>query len=158
MEAAQIRYPVRWDESMNTVLCQELQRFNNLTDAVKSSLMNIQKAVKGLVVMSAGLEVRHELVCVCGEVAIVSSDSRRSPFGLSMTTIMGLHHATRADVIPTTGPLTGTTIGSSGLCSNFEIAPHGRSCGRSYVEAWTRREKTITISRGLHVGLEQHKC
>ncbi|CAN0297737.1 unnamed protein product, partial [Ectocarpus sp. 8 AP-2014] len=33
MEAAQIRYPVRWDESMNTVLCQELQRFNNLTGA-----------------------------------------------------------------------------------------------------------------------------
>lgn len=59
MEAAQIRYPVRWDESMNTVLCQELQRFNNLTNAIKSSLVNIQKAVKGLVVMSADLEVRH---------------------------------------------------------------------------------------------------
>lgn len=57
MEAAQIRYPVRWDESMNTVLCQELQRFNNLTNAIKSSLVNIQKAVKGLVVMSAALEV-----------------------------------------------------------------------------------------------------
>lgn len=57
MEVAQIRYPVRWDESMNTVLCQELQRFNNLTNAIKSSLVNIQKAVKGLVVMSAALEV-----------------------------------------------------------------------------------------------------
>lgn len=57
MEAAQIRYPVRWDESMNTVLCQELQRFNNLTNAIKSSLVNIQRAVKGLVVMSADLEV-----------------------------------------------------------------------------------------------------
>lgn len=57
MEAAQIRYPVRWDESMNTVLCQELQRFNNLTNAIKSSLVSIQKAVKGLVVMSAALEV-----------------------------------------------------------------------------------------------------
>ncbi|CAM9096885.1 unnamed protein product, partial [Ectocarpus sp. 4 AP-2014] len=57
MEAAQIRYPVRWDESMNTVLCQELQRFNNLTGAIKSSLVSIQRAVKGLVVMSADLEV-----------------------------------------------------------------------------------------------------
>ncbi|CAM9229232.1 unnamed protein product [Discosporangium mesarthrocarpum] len=57
MEKAQIRYPVRWDESMNTVLCQELQRFNNLTNAIKSSLVSIQKAVKGLVVMSAELEV-----------------------------------------------------------------------------------------------------
>lgn len=61
MEAAQIRYPVRWDESMNTVLCQELQRFNNLTNAMKSSLVNIQKAVKGLVVMSAALEVRSNV-------------------------------------------------------------------------------------------------
>ena len=59
MEAAQIRYPVRWDESMNTVLCQELQRFNNLTNAIKASLVSIQKAVKGLVVMSAALEVTH---------------------------------------------------------------------------------------------------
>ena len=61
MEAAQIRYPVRWDESMNTVLCQELQRFNNLTNAIKSSLLSIQKAVKGLVVMSSALEVTEAL-------------------------------------------------------------------------------------------------
>ncbi|CAM9368513.1 unnamed protein product [Chrysoparadoxa australica] len=57
MEAAQIKYPVRWDESMNTVLCQELQKFNNLLTLAKSSLVSIQKAVKGLVVMSADLEV-----------------------------------------------------------------------------------------------------
>uniref|UniRef100_A0A7S1U752 Dynein heavy chain C-terminal domain-containing protein n=1 Tax=Phaeomonas parva TaxID=124430 RepID=A0A7S1U752_9STRA len=56
MEAAQIKYPVRWDESMNTVLCQELQRFNNLTALVRKSLHTIQKAVKGLVVMSVELD------------------------------------------------------------------------------------------------------
>ena len=32
MEFAQLKYQVRWDESMNTVLCQELIRFNNLLD------------------------------------------------------------------------------------------------------------------------------
>jgi len=57
MEEAQLKYPVTWSESMNTVLCQELLRFNNLNKAVVNSLKNIRKAVKGLVVMSAELEV-----------------------------------------------------------------------------------------------------
>eukprot|EP00644_Phytophthora_capsici_P000329 jgi/Phyca11/5088/fgenesh1_pm.PHYCAscaffold_4_\ len=56
MEVAQIRYPVRWDESMNTVLCQELVRFNNLMSTIRSSLESLRKALKGLVVMSAELE------------------------------------------------------------------------------------------------------
>uniref|UniRef100_K3WBA0 Uncharacterized protein n=1 Tax=Globisporangium ultimum (strain ATCC 200006 / CBS 805.95 / DAOM BR144) TaxID=431595 RepID=K3WBA0_GLOUD len=56
MEVAQIRYPVQWDESMNTVLCQELVRFNNLTATIRASLVSLRKALKGLVVMSAELE------------------------------------------------------------------------------------------------------
>lgn len=57
MEYAQLKYPVKWDESMNTVLCQELIRFNNLLSLMRSSLSDVQKAVKGLVVMSSALEV-----------------------------------------------------------------------------------------------------
>ena len=56
MEFAQLKYPVLWEESMNTVLCQELIKFNILLSLMKSSLKNVQKAVKGLVVMSLELE------------------------------------------------------------------------------------------------------
>jgi dynein heavy chain len=48
-------HPVKYKESMNTVLQQELMRFNKLLKTVHSTLINVDKAIDGFVVMSQEL-------------------------------------------------------------------------------------------------------
>jgi len=51
------KYPVKYEESMNTVLAQEVARYNKLLTTVKQTLLDLLKALKGLVVMSEQLEM-----------------------------------------------------------------------------------------------------
>jgi len=56
IEAVSVRFPVSFEESLNTVLVQECMRFNNLTGTVKRTLKEVGLAIKGLSVMSGELE------------------------------------------------------------------------------------------------------
>ena len=56
VDEASKKHPIMYNESLNTVLQQELLRFNKLINEVRSSLINIGKAIKGEVVMSTDLE------------------------------------------------------------------------------------------------------
>lgn len=50
------QYPVKYEDSMNTVLTQEIKRFNVLIGLIISSAKEMDKALKGLVMMSQQLE------------------------------------------------------------------------------------------------------
>lgn len=50
------RYPVQFNESMNTVLIQECTRYNRLLKVVRRELSDMLKAIRGEVVMSGDLE------------------------------------------------------------------------------------------------------
>ena len=56
METISMMYPVVYEESMNTVLVQECLRYNKLLVVMKATLLELQKALVGQVVMSGELE------------------------------------------------------------------------------------------------------
>lgn len=64
LEVAKEKFPVSYTESMNTVLVQEMERFNKLGAEIRSSLVNLQKAIKGLIVMSPQLETQANAMLI----------------------------------------------------------------------------------------------
>jgi len=51
------KYPFDYQESMNSVLLQELARFNRLIETIKDTLKTLDKTLKGLLVMNHDMEV-----------------------------------------------------------------------------------------------------
>jgi dynein heavy chain, axonemal len=51
-----VAYPTKFEDSMNTILTQEVERFNNLLKLVKTTLRDVQRALLGEMVMSEELE------------------------------------------------------------------------------------------------------
>ena len=50
------KYPVKYEDALNTVLAQEVVRYNTLTHTIVNSLETLHKALNGMVVMSQQLE------------------------------------------------------------------------------------------------------
>merc|ERR1719204_2893240 len=57
IENLQKMYPTAYEESMNTVLVQEAIRYNKLLEVMNKSLADLQKAIKGLMVMTKELDL-----------------------------------------------------------------------------------------------------
>lgn len=53
---AEEKYPVLYEQSMNSVVTQELVRYNGLIRMIRSSLEDLKKAIKGEVLLSDALE------------------------------------------------------------------------------------------------------
>ena len=56
MEKVEGKYPIIYEESLNTVLKNDTMGFNVLLDTVRSSLKTLRRALKGFVSMSAALD------------------------------------------------------------------------------------------------------
>jgi dynein heavy chain len=52
----EMKFPFTYEESMNTVLLQELARFNRLIEVIRNSILTFEKSLEGLVSMTEDME------------------------------------------------------------------------------------------------------
>lgn len=62
LEAVGAKFPVTYGQSLNTVLVQEMARYNKLCNKIRESLSSIAAALKGLLVMSSELESAYRSI------------------------------------------------------------------------------------------------
>lgn len=56
VDAASVKYPISYEDPLNTVLVQEMGRYNRLLDTIRANLQALQKAVSGHATMTKDLE------------------------------------------------------------------------------------------------------
>ena len=56
IKIAQAKYPYSYLNSMNSVLLQELERFNQLVSTIINSLKEVEDSLKGIIVISDSVE------------------------------------------------------------------------------------------------------
>ena len=56
IKEVEIKYPFKYEESMNSVLLQELARYNSLIEEIKSSINTMIKTMEGKLVMNTEIE------------------------------------------------------------------------------------------------------
>lgn len=69
LEVVAERFPVSYEDSLNNVLRLEVTRYNNLLAQIHSSLNQLEKALKGEIVMSADLEMTYDSLLFKNELA-----------------------------------------------------------------------------------------
>lgn len=62
LEAVAAKFPQSYQDSMNTVLVQEMARYNKLCGLLRDSLKSIAAALKGLLIMSSELEAAYKSI------------------------------------------------------------------------------------------------
>jgi dynein heavy chain len=68
--SAEKSYPIMYTESMNTVLTQELERYNGLIKTIKRSLTDMKRAIKGEILMSENVE--NAMISMCdGQIPVM---------------------------------------------------------------------------------------
>lgn len=81
-------YPTSYGESMNTVLVQELQRYNNLTVILRATLKEVRDI--------AGCNLLLEITCRCSMVHTIRSSVLSAP-ALFLVRMEVLHGSTKHD-------------------------------------------------------------
>lgn len=64
IESAAKKFEIKYEESMNTVLQQELIRFNKLRSTIVTTLRQLEKAIEGTIIMSPELEEVYNKVYI----------------------------------------------------------------------------------------------
>lgn len=75
LEVVGAKFPVSYSQSLNTVLVQEMARYNKLCGVIRESLKSIAAALKGLVVMSSELEAAYKSISLNQVGELVHGDS-----------------------------------------------------------------------------------